>query len=295
MGKALKAVGLLVALLVGLAAAGIGWLVYDGKRTPAGTSEYVALGSSFGAGPGITPIDPNAPVLCDRSAANYAHLLSAKRNLNLTDMTCSGATAINVLDGGQFFQGPQIDALRPGTKLVTVTVGGNDISYLGNLFAWSCESRPKAIDAIWRLLVCKVTPQEVVQQKLEGLEGTMLRIADEVHRRSPQATLVFVDYATVLPDAGQCPDRLPITTDELDQIRLLSDRLKAVTFDVAQRSRATIVEASEVTKGHDICSAEPWVFGWTMPTTPLSFGPMGFHPTGKAMRRIADAVDQALH
>jgi lysophospholipase L1-like esterase len=222
-------------------------------------------------------------------------LLSAKRNLNLTDMTCSGATAINVLYGGQFFQGPQIEALRSSTKLVTVTVGGNDISYLGNLFAWSCRSQPKAIAAIWRLLICKATPYDAVQQKLKSLEGSMLRIADEVHQRSPQARLVFVDYATVVPDIGQCPDRLPVTPDELEQSRLLSGRLKAITLDVARRSGATIVEASEVTKGHDICSAEPWVFGWTMPPTPLSFGPMGFHPTDKAMRGIADAIDQALH
>jgi lysophospholipase L1-like esterase len=295
MRNALRAAGLLIALLVVLALAGIGWLVFDGRRTPAGTSEYVALGSSFGAGPGIAPVDPHAPVLCNRSAANYAHLLSAKRNLNLTDMTCSGATAIDVLDGGQFFQGPQIDALRPTTKLVTATVGGNDISYLGNLFAWSCKSQPKAISEVWRLLICKATPDDVVQQKIKNLEASMLRIADEVHQRSPQARLVFVDYTTVVPDIGQCPDRLPLTTGELDQARALSDRLKAITLDAAKRSGATLVEASEVTKGHDICSADPWVFGWTMPLTPLNFGPMGFHPTDKAMREIADAIYQALH
>jgi len=88
----------------------------------------VALGSSFGAGPGVIAVDPNAPIMCNRSVMNYAHLVAAKRHLNLTDMTCSGATAVNVLQGGQYFQGPQIDALRSDTKLVMVTVGGNDFS-----------------------------------------------------------------------------------------------------------------------------------------------------------------------
>ncbi len=58
----LKTIGVVVALLDVLAAAGIGWLVYDGRRAPAGTSEYVALGSSFGAGPGVISADPNAKV-----------------------------------------------------------------------------------------------------------------------------------------------------------------------------------------------------------------------------------------
>jgi hypothetical protein len=292
--KVSNAIGILIALVALLVSAGVGWLIYDAHRTPAGSSEYVALGSSFGAGPGVISVDPNAPIMCNRSVMNYAHLVAAKRHLNLTDMTCSGATAVNVLQGWQYFQGPQIDALRSDTKLVTVTVGGNDFSYMGNLFAWSCQSKPDAITWIWRQLICKVTPPEIVQQKLDSLKGSMLQIANDVRQRSPLARLVFVDYTTVLPEKGQCPDRLPITPDEFDRSRVLADRLKAITAHVAKQSGATLVQASEVTKGHDLCSADPWVFGWTMPTTPLSFGPMGFHPMAEAMREIADAVDRAL-
>ena len=112
-------------------------------------------------------------------------------------------------------------------------------------------------------------------------------LGHQIDHHSPQSFSLSTAVGTAL--GGGLP------TAELDRSRLLSVRLKAITADVAQQSGATLVQASEITKGHDICSADPWVFGWTMPATPLSFGPMGFHPTEKAMSRIADAVDRVLN
>lgn len=41
-------------------------------------SHYVALGSSFAAGPGLRPRAPGSPRLSGRSAVNYAHLTAAR-------------------------------------------------------------------------------------------------------------------------------------------------------------------------------------------------------------------------
>lgn len=57
-------------------------------------------------------------------------------NLSLADMTSSGATTTEVLHGGQYLQGAQIDALSENTQLVTLTTGGNDVSYVGDLNFW---------------------------------------------------------------------------------------------------------------------------------------------------------------
>ena len=69
--------------------------------------------------------------------SNYARLLAQKRGLALTDVSCSGATARQVLEGGPFGRPSQVDALHPETMLVTLTAGGNDVSYIRNLLAWS--------------------------------------------------------------------------------------------------------------------------------------------------------------
>ena len=42
-----------------------------------------------------------------------------------------------ILKGGQLMLGPQLDALGRSTKLVTITSGGNDVGYIGDLNASS--------------------------------------------------------------------------------------------------------------------------------------------------------------
>src|SRR5258705_2776133 len=88
-----------VAILVGV-------LYSQGNANAADDSEYVALGSSFGAGPGVATRAPNSPLACMRSADNYAHILARVRHLTFTDMTCIGATTKDVLEGGQDSLGP---------------------------------------------------------------------------------------------------------------------------------------------------------------------------------------------
>jgi hypothetical protein len=53
-----------------------------------------SLGSSFAAGPEIPPqIEPLAAM---RSGQNYPHLLAQRLNAELTDLSVSGATLLNI-------------------------------------------------------------------------------------------------------------------------------------------------------------------------------------------------------
>src|ERR1700742_623982 len=123
----------LVAIVVVLLAIGAGALFYQSRGALDGNPEYVALGSSFASGSGITTRVPGSSYPCGRSVDNYAHQLARKEHLSLVDMTCNGATSENILHHGQFFQPKQIDAVGPTTKLVTVTIGGNDVDYMRNI------------------------------------------------------------------------------------------------------------------------------------------------------------------
>lgn len=288
------AAGALVAVVLILAASAVAVVHHQGVRTPAGDSQYVALGSSFAAGPGVGTRAPDSPTLCARSAENYAHRLAAARHLDLTDVTCSGATAENVLHGGQYFQPPQVSALRSTTELVTVTVGGNDLSYLGNLWAASCHSDPGRAPFVWRTLGCTATDDAKVDAALAKLPDQLRQIAEGVEQRSPHARLVFVDYTTVLPDSGACPGRLPVPTRVLDRSRQVAEQLRTITAAVAQESGALLLPASTITHGHDVCAPDPWVDGYTFPRSPATYGPVPYHPTASAMAAIADALDRAL-
>lgn len=270
-------------------------IAYQGKRAPTGNHEYVALGSSFGAGPGVPNRDSTSPVLCIRSDNNYAHQLARLRHLDLTDVTCSGATAQNVLHGGQYFQPPQLDAIRSDTTLVTITAGGNDIYYLPNLFAWSCAKDPSALSFSWRLSVCDVRSDDEVDRAVARVGASLQEIGREAHRRAPNATVVYVNYTTVLPDAGYCPDKMPITDAQFDRARVLAKTLVAKTEEAAHATGSLLVSAAGLTRGHDICSKDPWVYGYTFSATPLNYGPMAYHPTLRAMTAITAGINKALN
>jgi lysophospholipase L1-like esterase len=248
---------------------------------PAG-SHYVALGSSFAAGPGITQPADVPGTRCARSADNYAHQLARRRGLELTDVSCSGATTQHLLAAWNELP-PQLDALRPDTRLVTVTIGGNDLGYMAGLIGASCHAlQPEA--------ACRGVPAPS-ERDYAGVAERLQRIAVQVHRRSPQARLVFVDYVTVLPPAGGCA-LTPLPEADAETARAIDARLRQITATVARGNGAQLLEASRVTRAHHACAAEPWINGYAKPdaAAPQAF----YHPKLAGMTAVAEALDQAL-
>jgi len=107
----------------------------------AAKARYVAMGSSFAAGSGFGPIKPGTPQRCGRSTENYAAVLAAQLDLALIDVACGGSTTVHVLGPWNELP-PQIDAVTAETALVTITIGGNDIGYVGYLLGQSCQRAP---------------------------------------------------------------------------------------------------------------------------------------------------------
>ncbi|WP_083350265.1 SGNH/GDSL hydrolase family protein [Terriglobus roseus] len=259
-------------------------------QLPAGNAEYVAMGSSFAAGPGDGQRAPGSYFPCMRSSENYAHLLAKRTGMKLKDVTCSGATTRHILDGGQLFQPAQVDAVDTTTKLVTVTIGGNDVFYLGTLGAWACANDPAAVPAGARWVgLCMGMSNDRVQKAFVTLPAQMTRVVQEIHRRAPVARVLFIDYATVLPSQGTC-GQLHLSSQEAETGRQIAARLAAVTAEVARATNSGLIKASEITQGHDVCSAQPWVYGFVFSEHILRFGPAPFHPRIEAMTAIAEAL-----
>ncbi len=253
-------------------------------------STYVALGSSFAAGPGIGTIAADTPARCNQSADNYPRQVARARKLKLIDRSCSGATTVDVLRGGQFGLPAQLDALTPDTRLVTVTIGGNDVRYSVDLAIRSGCLRAQAAQPA-APPPCPAPPAGFdLDQAFATTEANMEAIAAEVRRRSPQARLVFVDYVEILPAGAPCP-ALSITAADAAELKARSDRLVRVTAAVAAKAGAELVKASDLTRGHDACAAQPWAMGYA----PRSeWGPVGFHPQAPAANAIAQALSRLV-
>ena len=265
-------------------------------NVPSG-SRYVAMGSSFAAGPGVTKSADEPPTRCSRSTDNYAHQLARKRKLQLVDVSCGGATTAHIL-GRWNDLAPQVDAVTPDTRLVTVTIGGNDLGYIGSLYASSCSGaepaqqpsfcRPRAgVDSEARSRALAAPTEEA----WAALEARLEAIATEVRLRSPAAELVFVDYLTVLPETELC-SQTPLSKEAAAQARATAKRLAELTAAVAQRTKARIVRASQMSIGHDACSTDPWVTGFIAPAGGERFAP--YHPNLRGMAALADALDQVV-
>ena len=191
-------------------------------------SRYVAMGSSFAAGPGVTSPAENPTNRCSRSADNYARQRARKRNLFLVDVSCAGATTAHIL-GPWGELPPQLNAVDADTRLVTITIGGNDVSYMGWLVSASCQQVGPLPGA--PSTGCPVR-SAVSEETWSGLELRMRRIAGEVRRRAPDARIVFVAYLSVLPATGTCPNA-PMTLDGGNLSSGVYRRLAAFTAHAA--------------------------------------------------------------
>ena len=242
----------------------------------ASTPQYVALGSSYAAGPGITPTVPDSPPRCARSAENYAHVLAQHRGLSLVDATCSGATTVDVLRGGQFGLPAQLDAVTSQTELITVTIGGNDVYFMANLIAMSC-GQPGG---------CPIHPDADVNARFANLADSLKQIVAVARQRNPKVRVVFVNYFTVLPEQGTCA-LVGLSVEQADHVRGVAARLADITRKVAQESHADLLDLGSLSRAHNACSSDPWVLG-AHPPQGASIPP--FHPNREAMRAVGDAL-----
>jgi lysophospholipase L1-like esterase len=267
-------------LSVLLSTLGLVLLPPDARSAVDGELTYVAIGSSFAAGPGIPSPQPSAPAGCGRSTNNYPSVLARELGAALVDASCSGATTANVLTTAQSGQPPQVDLVTAGTKLVTVTIGGNDVNYLGSLGAYSCQDSGGS--------GCGTVDTAAIDRAFGELPGRLRNVVDRIREKAPQATVLLVSYFTILPDSGACAG-VPLTSAHLDYERGLAARLAAATRDAATATGAELVDLASASRGHDACAADPWVEKYA-----VAAGKSTYHPNANGMLGAAHVIESRL-
>ncbi|MDO6414512.1 SGNH/GDSL hydrolase family protein [Sphingomonas sp. BIUV-7] len=274
--------GLAALLLAGGVAALLWW---QARRVPIGQADYVALGSSFAAGIGLGPRAPRSPLVCLRTTNGYPQQLARMRGLSLVDVTCSGATSTHVLAGGQIFLGPQIDAITRKTRLVTMTIGGNDIGYVGDL-SLAAARRQRSLTG-WLARAATRAPRLDRARDYDGVRVRMVAIIRAIRKRAPAATIIVLSYPQILPESGTC-ERLALAEGDVATMRNVGDRLVAATRAAAMQAGAEFIDLQQLGGAHDACAPDPWVNGWRdAAKTP-------FHPTLAGATAAAQAIAALL-
>lgn len=284
--RVLRVILAILALLLATAALFTGFLYWQAQTKPQGIPQYVALGSSFAAGIGLGERVAGSPLVCQRTVDSYPQTLARMTGMSLVDMTCSGATTRHVVSGGQVFLGPQLDGLGPDTQLVTITIGGNDISYVGDLSFLAARKGNGFTGRALRLV--GNGPDIRAPRDYDTLLADLRAMLQQIKQRSPHARIVLVTYPQIMPRAGTCAN-LALSEVEVAAMRGVGDRLAKVTAEAATLEGAILVDMQKIGAEHHACSVQPWVNGWVKPAgTP-------FHPTKTGAQAMAEAIRQALN
>ncbi|QIS04508.1 SGNH/GDSL hydrolase family protein [Nocardia brasiliensis] len=251
---------------------GTGVTAWRGKR-------YVALGSSYASGPGITPRVPGTPRLAGRSRRDYPHLVAAAAGLALTDVTSSGATCDHLLHARQFGQPPQLTAVTPETDLVTVTIGGNDIGLTPYLIAGRLPRPLLVLPPLARM-----GDPSAVRQRLPLVEDRIAAVLRAIRERAPGAGILVVNYLSVLGP----PADTDSTVDR--HYRAFAESLAAHTAAAAERGGAELIDVRTPSLDHAAGSPDPWTVDFYFPWPGRTYDGAPCHPTAAGMAAAAELV-----
>jgi lysophospholipase L1-like esterase len=247
------------------------------RRSVAPGSQYVALGSSYAAGFEIQPQEPGAGA-CGRSELDYPHLVAQKLHLQLDDVSCGGAVTANALDTPQGSAPPQIDAVTAATRLVTMTIGGNDVNYVGTAIVCG---QPNS--------TCATTANPVqIDAAFAALPHSLTELIQAVRTKAPKAIIVFVTYVRLVPPTA-CP-ALDYTPAATRLVASMGARLERVFVKEAKTEHVLLADPYAIGATHGPCAkgANKWVAGL------VATNGFEFHPTVAGHREMAHLVEQEL-
>lgn len=233
---------------------------------------YVALGDSYAAGVGAGHYLDD----CLRSSRGYPVQLDRRTRAKLrANAACTGATTAAVAAN-------QLPSLDRRTKLVTLTVGGNDLGVAQ--IAAACAAGPSpacqtAIDAALALLAPQDGGPSVLSVRLATTYGAIAAAA-------PRAEILVTGYPYLFePPSPGNPNAATIVAIN-NATTALNATIRATVAAVAGAGvDIAYVDVTAGFAGHGIGSERPYLH---------TSGPAAFHPTPRGYRMYAKALARAI-
>jgi lysophospholipase L1-like esterase len=315
--------GLVVALgaAFGVLAASPGAADAQPAGAPAPGSQYVALGDSYAAGYGIGSSTGQPVAGCAQSTQDYPHQIAAKLKLKLTDVSCSGAVAANIdttpQDTGGGTAPLQDKALSKTTKLVTVTIGGNDLGFadIAQYCLAGSASGPLLLHPTELNCQAHYDPNNV-----DSLAATtsntvvphVARVLADIAKKAPNAAVYFVDYPAISTTKAGSPNpaanppspaaypnscysspatakSFPFTGTDTVYLQGVQANLNASLKTRVAKSGDRFVESYPQSLTHSACAgtADPWLNGVTVDLQTFGAAPGSLHPNLEGAQHLA--------
>ncbi|MFE4700830.1 SGNH/GDSL hydrolase family protein [Streptomyces sp. NPDC056738] len=285
---------------------------------PAAAADYdwVALGDSYTAG----VIQAAGDVFeiprdgCERTDQSYPQIIDRDLGglIELTNVSCGAATIEDVTFRAQQPIGrnvpgfpedpdypfppvpPQSEAVKPGTDVITVGVGGNTFGF--DEILRKCLELGQGSEGVGT--PCKDDLAGDIPGKLTKVGKDYDEMLAKLHEKGPHAKILAVGYPTIIPkDTSKCRYNdihqfFSITQGDLDWLRqdVLEPLNKTIEKSAEAHGSATFVNLYDSTEKHSVCDAGKWVEG----ILDSDDRPALVHPNTKGHRNAADHVTSAI-
>jgi lysophospholipase L1-like esterase len=250
---------------------------------------YVALGDSYSAASGVLPPDPLAPPDCLRSARNYPHVIAAEIGAELTDVTCGGAETGDYFEPQYQGVPPQLEALDPSARLVTMTIGGND----ENVFieaVLACGSA--GVLSLGQGSPCKDRYGSSFEETIETKTyPALVRALEAVHAGAPRARVAILGYPWIMPPTKGCFEKMPVAEGDVPYVRGIQATLNDAVRRAAGATGTRYVDMSRASEGHDAC--QPLGVRWIEPVL-QGTNPVVVHPNALGEAEMARQTIRVL-
>lgn len=229
---------------------------------------YVALGDSYSSGVGAGSYLPEAGA-CLRSRRAYPYGLGRPVT---SFRACGGARTADVRNG-------QLSRFPSDTRLVTITIGGNDAGFadvLDTCLRGSARACSRRVDAAERFV-------------RRELAARLRRVYTAIRERAPQATVVVAGYPRLFAGRPWCG--AVGTIDEREQRRLNAGAdllVRTIAAEAGRHRGFRFVDVRDAFRGAGICSAAPRILGVTRPAF------ASFHPTARGQETYARVIRRRL-
>ena len=228
---------------------------------------YVALGDSYASGVGAGPYISGSGS-CLRSSRSYPYRLGRRV---AAQRACAGATTGDVL-------ARQLKPFGGATRLVTITIGGNDAGFIDVIQACltaryaGCDARVDQADRFIR----------------SSLASRLARVYMAIRRRSAGARIVVAGYPRLFA-ASACRAAGGIDARKQARLNQSADLLaRTIAAEVRRHPGVRFVDVRNAFRGHGICSRAPWILGLSDPLF------ASFHPNAAGFAAYARAIKRTL-
>lgn len=282
--------------------------------------DYVALGDSYAAGYGLSPLTDLPATGCGQSVHDYPHQVAAQLGLDLTDATCSGAVAADISGTAQVTGDgtapPQDTALSSATRIVSLTIGGNDLGF--SSIAAYCVAlsangppllHPSQHDC--RSHYTEAGADNLRQRITSVVAPAVAADLAAIHAKAPHAKVFVIGYPALAPDAANTPaggcfrsslgyppptDGYPFTSADLPFLLQTEQALDASIQADTTAAGYTYISTMQASLTHTPCAASAsWINGLSLESLlPPTVRPGALHPNAAGVAYDATQLSSAI-